>query len=54
MINQNLLSVGQLLKSGFKLFFEENCYMIKDPTGQEIFRVKMKDKSFLLEPMKKE
>ena len=40
-IDQNLLSVGQLLENGFKLLFEDKACLISDPSGQEIFRIKM-------------
>jgi hypothetical protein len=53
-INQNLLNVGQLLEKGFKVIFEDKNCIIKDPTGQEMFKVKMKSKSFSFDPMKKE
>jgi hypothetical protein len=53
-INQNLLSVGQLLEKGFKVIFEDKNCIIKDPAGQEMFKVKMKSKSFSFDPMKKE
>ena len=33
-IDQNLLSVGQLLEKGFKLLFEDNMCLIKDAEGQ--------------------
>jgi len=48
-INQNLLSVGQLLDKGFKVLFEVKCCMIKDATSKEVFKVKMKNKSFGLD-----
>ncbi|GAU16908.1 hypothetical protein TSUD_36660 [Trifolium subterraneum] len=53
-INQNLLSVGKLLEKGFKVIFEDKNCIIKDPIGQEMFKVKMKSKSFSFDPMKKE
>jgi len=53
-INQNLLSVGQLIKRGFKVVFEDKYCLIKDATGQEIFKVKMKGKSFSLNPLEEE
>jgi len=31
-IDKNLLSVGQLLQKGFKVFFEDNHCLIKDAT----------------------
>ncbi|XP_014515297.1 uncharacterized protein LOC106773120 [Vigna radiata var. radiata] len=53
-INQNLLSVGQLLEKGFKVIFEDKVCTIKDPTGLEMFKVKMRSKSFSFNPMKEE
>jgi len=41
-INQNLLSDGQLLEKGFKVIFEDNNCIIKDPTGLEMFKVNMR------------
>ena len=51
-INQNLLSVGQLLEKGYKVIFEEKMCLIKDASGQDLFKVKMKGKSFSLDLMK--
>ncbi|WVY89496.1 hypothetical protein V8G54_035010 [Vigna mungo] len=56
-INQNLLSVGPLLEKGFKVIFEDKVFedkvcTIKDPTGLEMFKVKMRSKSFSFNPMK--
>ncbi|RDX58805.1 hypothetical protein CR513_61959, partial [Mucuna pruriens] len=53
-IDQNLFSVGQLLKKGFKVIFENKRCIIKDLTSQEMFKVKMKSKSFSFDPMKEE
>ena len=47
-INQNLLSVGQLLEKGYKVLFEDKSCMIKDSDNKELFRVQMKGKSFAL------
>ena len=35
-IDKNLLSVGQLLGKGFKVFFENKQCMIKDPYENEV------------------
>ena len=48
-ISQNLLSVGQLNRRGFKVIFETNKCLIKDAAGNDVFRVKMKGKSFALD-----
>ena len=53
-IDQNLLSVGQLLDKGYKVLFENKQYLIKDASGKDLFNVKMKGKSFALNPMEKE
>lgn len=53
-INQNLLSVGQLLEGGFKVIFEGNQCLIKDAADKEMFKVKMKGKSFSLDPLQEE
>lgn len=37
-INQNLLSARQLLEKGFKVIFEDESCIIKDPAGQEMFK----------------
>lgn len=45
-IDQNLLSVGQLVEKGFKVIFEDKCCLIKDAKGKDVFKVKMRAKSF--------
>jgi predicted aspartyl protease len=50
-IDQNLLSVGQLIEKGFKVHFEDKHCLIKDASGQEMFKVKMRGKSFTLNPL---
>ena len=53
-IQQNLLSVGQLIGRGFKVAFQDNFCLIKDAANQEIFKVRMKGKSFALNPLEEE
>nr|KYP62109.1 Retrovirus-related Pol polyprotein from transposon TNT 1-94 [Cajanus cajan] len=53
-IDQNLLSVGQLMEKGYKVYFEDKFCLIKDASGQEIFKVKMKGKSFTLNPLEEQ
>ncbi|KAG6509172.1 hypothetical protein ZIOFF_034563 [Zingiber officinale] len=53
-IHQNLLSVGQLIEKGFKVVFEDNFCLIKDAANQDIFKIKMKGKSFALKPLEEE
>ncbi|KAA8547153.1 hypothetical protein F0562_003581 [Nyssa sinensis] len=50
-IDQNLLSVGQLIEKGLKVIFEDRHCLIKDAAGHEMFKVKMRGKSFSLDPM---
>ena len=47
-INQNLLSVGQFVEKGFKVYFEDRNCIIKDVEGKKVFNIKMKGKSFAL------
>jgi len=53
-IDQNLLSVGQLLQKGFQVFFEDNHCLIKDATGQDLFKVQMRGKSFSVDLFQEE
>ncbi|KAE8666818.1 hypothetical protein F3Y22_tig00112491pilonHSYRG00346 [Hibiscus syriacus] len=53
-INQNLLSVGQLLEIGYKVVFEDRMCSIKDSSGSDMFKVNMKGKSFSLNMMETE
>ena len=53
-IDQNLLSVGQLIEKGFKVIFMEKACVIEDATGQKMFEVKMARRSFSLNPMQEE
>ncbi|RVW60910.1 Retrovirus-related Pol polyprotein from transposon TNT 1-94 [Vitis vinifera] len=47
-IDQNLLSVGQLVEKEFKVYFEDRNCIIMDAEGKEMFNIKMKGKSFAL------
>jgi hypothetical protein len=47
-INQNLLSVGQLIEKGFKVIFEDSFCHILDVNSEEILKVRIKEKVFLL------
>ena len=53
-INQNLLSVGQLLEKGYRVLFKDNHCLITDAQGREVFKVQMKGKSFTLNMMEEE
>ena len=53
-IDQNLLSVGQLIEKGFKVSFENQHCLIFDIVGREMLRVKIRGKSFLFDPIEEE
>ncbi|KAG8482637.1 hypothetical protein CXB51_024435 [Gossypium anomalum] len=48
-IDQNLLSVGQLVEKGYSLFFRSGSCVIEDSLGQEVVIVPMADKCFMLD-----
>ena len=52
-IDQKLLRVGQLVEKGFKVIFEEGKCLIFDSGSQELFKIKMQQKIFSLNPLKK-
>ncbi|KAF3666243.1 hypothetical protein FXO38_09152 [Capsicum annuum] len=47
-LDQNLLSVGQLLENDFKVLFEEKACAIKDSDNKEMFKIKMRGRIFYL------
>ncbi|KAK2408903.1 THUMP domain-containing protein [Trifolium repens] len=47
-IYQNLLSAPQLVEKGFKVIFEDNWCLIKYVKGRDVFKVKMRAKSYAL------
>ncbi|XP_039169760.1 uncharacterized protein LOC120293987 [Eucalyptus grandis] len=49
-IDQNLLSVGQLVEKGYIVKFEGRECLIKDTDSNEVLRVQMRDKSFVFKP----
>ena len=53
-IDQNLLSVRQILEKGFKVLFEDKFCMIKDANGKNVFKIKMRGKSFALNLLEEE
>ena len=53
-IDQNLLSVGQLVEKGYKVLFNNSSCLIKNPNGNDLFRIEIKEKSFILNPLKEE
>jgi len=53
-IDQNLLSVPQLVEKGFKVIFEDNVCLIKNVKGKDVFKIKMRAKSYVInQPIKK-
>ncbi|XP_040952359.1 uncharacterized protein [Gossypium hirsutum] len=48
-IDQNLLSVGQLLEKGYSFFFEGKTCLIKDTTDQVLTTVAMHDRTFIVD-----
>ena len=53
-IDQNLLSVGQLVEKGFDLLFGKRHCVIYDAAGEQILHVKMRRKSFSFDPTEEE
>jgi len=47
-INQNLLSVGQLLEKGYVVVFKDKTCEVFDTTDIKLMSIKMKGKSFLV------
>ena len=43
-IDQNLLSVAQLVRKGYKVLFNNDYCLIKDANGSDLFRIEMKEK----------
>ncbi|XP_059310030.1 uncharacterized protein LOC132061192 [Lycium ferocissimum] len=50
-IDQNLLSICQLVEKRFKVSFEDKHCFINDVTGKEILKIKMRGKNFSFDPM---
>ena len=53
-IDQKILGDGQLIEKDYKVVFEDKSCLIKDVVGQDIFRVKMRGKSFTLNPLEEQ
>jgi len=53
-IDQNLLSVGQLIEKGYLVVFKDKYCLISDPARLEIFTIKIKGKNFSLDWMEEE
>ena len=50
-IDQNLLSVGQLVEKGLKVVFEKSECAIGDENGHILFRIPMRNKCFTFDPV---
>ncbi|XP_060182940.1 uncharacterized protein LOC132612881 [Lycium barbarum] len=50
-IDQNLLSICQLVEKRFKVSFEDKHCFINDVTGKEILKIKMRGKNFSFDPL---
>ncbi|KAG8501714.1 hypothetical protein CXB51_004760 [Gossypium anomalum] len=48
-IDQNLLSVGQLVEKGYSLIFKNDLCIVEDSYGQELVTVAMTDRCFMLD-----
>ena len=46
--------MGQLVKKGYKVLFKNDYCLIKDGNDNDLFRIKMKWKSFVLNPLEEE
>lgn len=53
-IDQNLLSVAQMADNGFKVIFEGKWCLIQDAKGNDLFKVKMKARTYALNLMEEE
>ena len=53
-IDHNLLSVGQLVEKVYKVLFNNSYCLIKNANGNDLFRIEMKEKSFILNPLEEE
>ena len=53
-IDQKILGDGQLIEKDYKVVFEDKSCLIKDVVEQDIFRVKMREKNFALNPLEDE
>jgi len=47
-LDQNLLSVAQMLRNGYEVSFKEKFYFITDTHNSEIAKIKMDGNSFYL------
>ena len=49
-----MLSMGQLVKKGYKVPFNNDYCLIKDTNGSDLFKIEMKEKIFVLNPLGEE
>lgn len=49
-IDQNLVSVWQLIERGYKILFQNESCLIKDAKDKFIFKIKMRGKNFASNP----
>ncbi|KAJ4710707.1 Retrovirus-related Pol polyprotein from transposon TNT 1-94 [Melia azedarach] len=47
-LDQNLLSVGQMMHKGYSLFFKDKSCVISDSSGNKVVVMPMTDKSFII------
>jgi len=47
-IDQNLLSLPELVEKGYKFIFEDNRCLIKDVKDKDVFKMKMRAKSYAI------
>jgi hypothetical protein len=48
-ISQNLLSVGQMMEKNYSLQFKDHKCTIFDPSGEQVFCINMKNRSFVVD-----
>jgi len=48
-VSENLLSVPQLLKNGYKVLFEHKYCVVNEQNNKEVFKIKMKKNRFYLD-----
>ena len=53
-IDQNLLRVGLKVEKGYKVLVNNDCGLIKDANDRDLFRIKMKGKSCVLNPLEEQ
>ena len=46
--------MGQLVEKGYKVLFNNSYCLIKNANGNDLFRIEMKEKSFILNPLEED